>query len=488
MPLTYTIRVVTRVRCSVQHIYILRESTRKQLMNKATFFAPALSQKYLPRSVERARRASKPEHLRPPPPPKSLPSPTERPSDVPNPPYRYALISLYLCALSLSLSLSLSTPCLPTHHLPSQMVVVFTPQITWHGGDGGKNAPLFGISLLPLPGPTDLLATAGNDHCVHLWRSSPNDGGVEHVVTLTKCDTCVNCVRFSPDGLFLVACGDAGAVVVWSVPMAKRGGGNGKHYWNLVSDEKELDVKVLRSGCEDIYDVNWSACSKRFGIASLCHKVAVFEDQVRATLYGRRTTACKRAASPFVHTAFLLCSHMCMVWQSVTTEAEVTDSNPAVMSLDDSSNNGGWGGSGVWKNVVVLNDHRMMVQGVAFDPCNNYLVTQGSDRVVNVFMRKERKEVKKKGALKDNNSVMNSEEGSAASGATSGATSAGKTAHASRAKRARVTSGSSMERSGPAAHRGERTRWSRKRFIRINRSRRRPLCSWAFAYSPPSPL
>jgi hypothetical protein len=60
----------------------------------------------------------------------------------------------------------------------------------------------------------------------------------------------VNSIRFSPDGLSLLTAGDRGAVVVWSVPMGKRGGGNGRYWWGEVKTEADLQCKVVRTQCE----------------------------------------------------------------------------------------------------------------------------------------------------------------------------------------------------------------------------------------------
>jgi chromatin assembly factor 1 subunit B len=164
-----------------------------------------------------------------------------------------------------------------------------------------------------------------------------------------------------------VACGDGGAIVVWSVPISKRGGGNGKHYWNLLTSEKELSVKVLRSWGEDIFDVDWSPDSKRFAVGTLDHKVAFYEDM--------------------------------SLTENQSSDAAVTTDGAAAPTT--------WGGSGTWKNVCTLSDHKHYVQGVAFDPLNCYVATQGSDRNVFVFQRKEKKNsTKKAGALKES-SVVN---------------------------------------------------------------------------------
>jgi len=262
------------------------------------------------------------------------------------------------------------------------MVLVQTPQVSWHSGtQDGKNAPLFSLSILSLGANLQILATAGNDSTVHLWRVNPKvemsnltaadvakgmatNGGsasnspVSHILSLQKHSGCVNSIKFSPDGLTLLTAGDRGAVVLWSVPMTKRGGGNGKYWWGEVKTESDLTCKVIRTQCEDIFDANWTPCSRRFMLGSLDHKVMTFED-----------------ASPY---------------------------NPS------------YGSSGDWKPLQSLSTHTHYVQGVSFDPLGSYAATQGSDRSVVVLQRrpprilKPKKEPAKKAALsestKDNTS------------------------------------------------------------------------------------
>ena len=97
----------------------------------------------------------------------------------------------------------------------------------------------------------------GNSHDAE--SSSP----VTHLMTLTKHEGGVNCLRFSPDGLSLATAGDRGSVIVWSVPVSKRGGGNGRHYWGMATREEDLQVRVLRGQCEDVFDMAWSPCGRR---------------------------------------------------------------------------------------------------------------------------------------------------------------------------------------------------------------------------------
>ena len=107
---------------------------------------------------------------------------------------------------------------------------------------------------------------------------SASNSPISHLLALQKHSGCVNSIRFSPDGLSLLTAGDRGAVVIWSVPIGKRGGGNGKYWWGEIKSEADLQCKVIRTQCEDIFTADWSPCSRRFMLGSLDHKVMTFED------------------------------------------------------------------------------------------------------------------------------------------------------------------------------------------------------------------
>ena len=250
--------------------------------------------------------------------------------------------SLSLLSLSLSLSPGVVTV--------SSTMKVETPQILWHNIDN-KNAPILSLSLVDVSSETSpgsfVLATAGGSE-VHLWKLSLRDGQhvtnilqrkhttrIEHLVTLSRHDSAVNAVRFSPDGLHLATAGDASSLVMYSVPPHKRGNSNGKHYWSTVENEKDLRVRIVSSGCEEVYDLDWSADSKRLVVGTIDHTVVILEDTKH-------------------------------------------DGNRGKALQDDSE----------WRAVYHnRQDHTHYVQGVAYDPLGVYVASMSCDRTVQVYPR-----------------------------------------------------------------------------------------------------
>ena len=86
-----------------------------------------------------------------------------------------------------------------------------------------------------------------------------------------------------------------------------------------------------------------------------------------------------------------------------------------VCVFEDKSICGPWGGAGDWRMAQTMHDHRHYVQGVSYDPRGVYVATQGSDRTVNVFPRKQagkgRKAPAKKVAVLAESTKANEEEG-----------------------------------------------------------------------------
>jgi chromatin assembly factor 1 subunit B len=237
---------------------------------------------------------------------------------------------------------------------------VETPQILWHNGsdnEQNKNAPIYSIAMIESGFCSDdmakyaqVLATAGNNE-VNLWRIQfrPNHDNKcilqqkgptkpEHLLTLSRHDATVNVIKFSPDGLHLATAGDGGSIVVWSVPPSKRGNQNGRHFWSTVTKEGDLSVRVLNSSSDGIYDLDWSADSKRFVIGSLDHNLVVFEDE------------------------------------------HYTSNQKEQVSLDAESQ---W--RAVYRNG---RDHTHYIQGVAYDPKGVYVASSSCDRTVRVYQRK----------------------------------------------------------------------------------------------------
>lgn len=285
---------------------------------------------------------------------------------------------------------------------------VETPQILWNNeADKGINAPLLSIDILGSGMAktyssevknknknqnecTHVLVTAGNAACINLWKVSfgmqlqpsqqqtklakggnqsccsdssifqnqtkPLFNNIDYMTSLTRHDVTVNSVAFSPDGLHLATAGDSGNIVVWSVPVNKRGNNNGRHFWFTLSSEKDLTVRIVSTHCEGIVDLSWSTDSKRFTVGTIDSCVLIYEDKQ----YGIN------ACSPETHRKE-------SDWQLVFRNAD---------------------------------QHSSFVQGVAYDPLDVYIASMGGDRTVRVFPRKVPMKSKKKVLRPANNSII----------------------------------------------------------------------------------
>lgn len=219
-----------------------------------------------------------------------------------------------------------------------------TPQILWHSeGDKGVNAALSSVSMLAsgIEESSHVLATAGGNTMIHLWKvqcgATSSATKIDFLCSLNRHDGPVNTLAFSPDGLHLATGGDSGSMIVWSVPLAKRGNDNGRHFWSTVTREQDLQVRIVASSGDSCCDISWAADSKRFLAGSIDHSIVLCED-----------------------------------------------SNFGV-------------GEASWR-IVYRNgmDHTHYVQGVSYDPLGVYLTSMSSDRSVRVFPRKSPPKSKKK--------------------------------------------------------------------------------------------
>ncbi|VEU43015.1 unnamed protein product [Pseudo-nitzschia multistriata] len=282
---------------------------------------------------------------------------------------------------------------------------VETPQILWNNeADKGINAPLLSIDILEsgLATPNQsncaqsqsqtksenrskyshVLVTAGNAASINLWKicfgshrhkaqqstdlekddasvglsecnssifqkqTRPLFNKIDYMMSLNRHDATVNCVAFSPDGLHLATAGDSGNIIIWSVPVNKRGNNNGRHFWSTVTKENDLIVRIVSTHCEGIVDLSWSADSKRFTVGTIDSCVLIYEDKH----YGIN------ACSPDTH-------------------RKESDWQPVFRNSDQ---------------------HGSFVQGVAYDPLDVYIASMGGDRTVRVFPRKTPQKSKKK--------------------------------------------------------------------------------------------
>lgn len=268
---------------------------------------------------------------------------------------------------------------------------VETPQILWNNeADKGINAPLLSIDVIESgianPNSSDftrnqdnhgyshVLVTAGNAASINLWKvcfrlhqqSQPDEESeserehdsifqkqtrplfnkIDYMLSLDRHDATVNCVAFSPDGLHLATAGDSGSIIIWSVPVNKRGNNNGRHFWSTLTHEKDLVIRVVSTHCEGIVDLSWSADSKRFTVGTIDSCVLIYEDKQ----YGIN------ACSPETH-------------------RKESDWQPVFRNADQ---------------------HGSFVQGVAYDPLDVYIASMGGDRTVRIFPRKTPHKSKKK--------------------------------------------------------------------------------------------
>ena len=288
---------------------------------------------------------------------------------------------------------------------------VETPQILWNNeADKGINAPLLSIDIISSGISkftrsemtrtqnsdkkenecTHVLVTAGNAACINLWRVSfgfqqqpskeetgsekngdqsgcidasifqnktkPLFNKIDYMLSLARHDVTVNSVAFSPDGLHLATAGDSGNIIIWSVPVNKRGNNNGRHFWSTLTSEKDLTVRIVSTHCEGIVDLSWSADSKRFTVGTIDSCVLIYEDKHHGM----------NACSPESHRKE-------SDWQLVFRNAD---------------------------------QHGSFVQGVAYDPLDVYIASMGGDRTIRVFPRKAPMKSKKKVLRPANSSVI----------------------------------------------------------------------------------
>ncbi|EOD03923.1 hypothetical protein EMIHUDRAFT_221726 [Emiliania huxleyi CCMP1516] len=94
---------------------------------------------------------------------------------------------------------------------------LFTPEIFWHGREEGKRFVPGSIQGVDVSA-SGLIATAGNDSKVRLWRlgeAPPAEAAEAPAVVLYQELDAVNAVRFSPDGATLASAADDNLIILW---------------------------------------------------------------------------------------------------------------------------------------------------------------------------------------------------------------------------------------------------------------------------------
>ncbi|BFZ54124.1 Chromatin assembly factor 1 subunit [Savitreella phatthalungensis] len=170
------------------------------------------------------------------------------------------------------------------------------------------------------------LATAGGDNCVRLWQlSHPSPGEiptVTYLATLSRHTQAVNVVRFSPKGEHLASAGDDGNVLIW-VPAE--------------ASSREGNVAAAADDQLGIEREHWR-------VKYMCRSTS------GAEIYD-------------------------LAW-SPDGNYLITGSMDNIARIYDARDG---------QCVRQIAEHNHYVQGVAWDPLNDFVATQSSDRSLNVY-------------------------------------------------------------------------------------------------------
>lgn len=185
------------------------------------------------------------------------------------------------------------------------------------------------------------LATAGGDSNVRIWRvhgdktdtDAIDDLEVSYLATLTKHEGAVNVVRFDPSGQLLASAGDDKTLVVWSLVTNKQG--------EIVPPKKEF-------GRDEVDEETWKPRTP-----FVMHKLDA-----------------KRPPPEVYDIAWSPDSQFILVG--------CMDNIGRIFSV------------ATGQCVREVAEHSHYVQGVAWDPLNEYLATQSSDRSVHVYALRNR--------------------------------------------------------------------------------------------------
>ena len=124
---------------------------------------------------------------------------------------------------------------------------VSVPQIAWHARE-----PIQSVDVAV----NGLIATAGNDNEVRLWRLGRKNEGLSFVQDLSQHSKPVNVVRFCPEGVTLASAGDDSMVILWKEKAARpafgdaSGSSSGATAWGPIC--------ALRGHSSEVYDLAWS--------------------------------------------------------------------------------------------------------------------------------------------------------------------------------------------------------------------------------------
>eukprot|EP00501_MAST-03F_sp_TOSAG23-6_P000002 GSMAST32.ASY1.ANO1.2.1 assembled CDS len=147
---------------------------------------------------------------------------------------------------------------------------VETPQIAWHQSsksDVGKNVPILTCDFRPVPFGTkgvskQIMATGGSDSTIRIWcidsTSEAQETDVSFMGVLQGHQKTVNCVRWSPNGECLASASDDGRVFIWC---RNPDFTDSDWTWDDLTEgtvNKSVSRILLGGHSNDVYTLEWS--------------------------------------------------------------------------------------------------------------------------------------------------------------------------------------------------------------------------------------
>ena len=117
---------------------------------------------------------------------------------------------------------------------------------------------------------------------VIIWNMSPvrtksdetNPNVPRTLCELTNHLSCVNCVRWSPEGKSLASCGDDAIIMIWQIK--RQGGGGGGGAFGGPAHEQWGCVHMLRGHASDVLDLAWSPDRRHLASCSVDNTIVVW--------------------------------------------------------------------------------------------------------------------------------------------------------------------------------------------------------------------
>jgi len=135
---------------------------------------------------------------------------------------------------------------------------LITPEIAWHGRE-----PVYSVDFQPGDRRVKRVASGGQDKIVRVWQftlDAEGKGSVEFLSNLRRHTATVNVVRFSKSGDLLATAGDDNVIILWKLSDVSAPANSIFAGDDDVGDDKETWVchKTLRGHLGDVSDLSWS--------------------------------------------------------------------------------------------------------------------------------------------------------------------------------------------------------------------------------------